>query len=135
MHMQNKQELAGQAPPQTFKELMAGKDWRATKRLLRRTGRTITVMESPLAFGRYSAVVLTGRGFEVESGRGGMSAAFAPSEPERTPVKGGAKKVLERVMAFNTPLEDDPPGIVMPSESKIVSEVLEDLEKIRRSEK
>ncbi len=115
----------------TFAEVMKAKEWRNIKRLLQKTNETITVMESPASMGRYSAVVLTGKGFQCESGRAGESAAHAGNTPTFTPIKSGAKKVLETVLRYNEPLDEHDKR---PTESEIVADMLKKIEKIRNPE-
>lgn len=85
-------------------------------------------MESPEAMGNYCAVILTHRGFQCESGRAGMSAAYAgPNKKSYTPMR-SAKKVLETVMEYNEPLDESD---TRPSEGEIVADILQKLKKIQ----
>ncbi|MES3031839.1 MAG: hypothetical protein V4699_01185 [Patescibacteria group bacterium] len=115
--------------PQTFEELMKDGGWKDTLRLLKEKKTTIRVMESPVAMGSYCAVILTGKGFQVESGRGGMSAAMAGSNPTVGPPIRSAAKVLEKVLDYNEPLDATDKR---PSENEIVAAVLKAIEKIRK---
>lgn len=118
-------------PIQTFEELMKGRKWKAVLRLLKKKNATIRVAESEIMMGRYAAVILNGRGFQCESGRGGMSAAFAGNNPTFKPIK-SAKDVLEKAIDYSGPLSDDPPGTPTPSENELVGKILLELEKNRQ---
>jgi hypothetical protein len=120
--------------PTTFKELVKSTGptgWRAILRLLKKKGKRIMVAESPICMGRYSAVILTGEGFQLESGKAGMAAAFTGgSDPICIPIEKTAS-VLERAIAFSGPLEDDPPDTPTPSEGEIVAKLLREIEEFR----
>ena len=118
--------------PQTFAELMKSHEYPEIKRLLAKTGRTITVMESPASMGSYSAVILTGKGFQIESGKSGMTAAYAGTNEKYRPLKGGARKVLEVVLRHNDPLDDND---VRPNETEIIADTLRKVEEIRKLKK
>ena len=79
---------------------------------------------------RYTEVILTGTGFQVESGKAGMTAAFSrKEEPTRQPIK-KATKVLEMVMACNEPLDEED---IRPTEGEIITKILNRIDMIRRS--
>ena len=118
--------------PQTFAELMKSDTYKAIKRFLRKVDRTITVIESPASMGSYSAVILTGKGFQIESGKSGMTAAYTGTNEKYRPLKGGAKKVLETVLRYNDPLDEDDKR---PNEAEIVADVLRKIEELRKRKK
>jgi hypothetical protein len=119
-----------QTAPTTFKDLKKGSLWRSTLHLLKKTGKTVMVAEGEACMGRYSAVVLTGKGFQLEQGKSGLAAAYSRSTPTHTPIK-TVKKVLENAIELSGPMSDDPPGTPRPSESEIVTKVLKKIDKIR----
>ena len=121
--------------PTTFKELKSSPTWRTTLRLLARADETIMVAEGPACMGSYVALVLTGKGFQLEQGKSGMTAAFSGNDhPERTPIR-SAKKIAEKAIRLSEPLPDDLPGTSTPTESEIVADVLLKIEKIRGKKK
>lgn len=113
--------------PTTFTGLKKWKQWKPTLRLLKKTGKTIMVAEGPAAMGRYSAVVLTGDGFQIESGKSGMTAAFSKNATTHTSIR-TVKEVLENAIELSCPLPDDSPGTPTPSESEIVAKVVKKIE-------
>jgi hypothetical protein len=90
----------------------------------------ITVAESDVHMGNYHKVVLTGNGFQLESGKTGMSATCGGgSSPKRTSLR-NVSKVRERIIAFSKTLEGDSPLTQTPSESEIINNLLSEIEEI-----
>lgn len=115
--------------PTTFKELKSSPIWRRTLRLLARTGKIVTVAEGEAVMGRYSALVLSGKGFQIERGKSGMTAAFSRNVPEYTPIR-TIKEVVAVALELSGPLSDDPSDTPSPTESEIVADVLRKIKKI-----
>lgn len=122
------------AAPTTFKELKSLPIWRSTLRLLQRTGKTVMVAEGEACLGRYSAVVLTGKGFQLERGKSGMTAAYSGNDPEHTPIRLLAD-VVETALQLSEPMSDDPPDTPTPTEGEIVANILRKIGKIREGAK
>lgn len=112
----------------TFSELMKGEGWKAIRAILKRANKTVRVMESPEAMGSYCAVILTDKGFQCESGRSGMSAAYAGPGTRVSPPMCSAKRVLETVMYYNEPLDENDKR---PDEGEIIADVLRKVETIK----
>jgi hypothetical protein len=126
-HLIEKQTSRG---PATFKELRRSPGWLSTLRMLTKTGKTIMVAEGPASMGHYSAVVLTGRGFQLENGKSGMSAAYSRNPPTHSPIV-STRELVEAVLELSQPLPDDPPGTSTPIEEEIVAKLLRNIEEIR----
>jgi len=120
--------------PTTFEELRSSPAWRSTLRLLKRTGETIMVAEGEAVMGSYSAVVLTGKGFQLERGASGMTAAYSTRPPKHEPIR-ATKKVVETALELSAPMSDDPPGTPTPTEGEIVAKLLRRIEKARERAK
>jgi len=120
--------------PTTFAELKKSSMWRPTLHLLKQTGKIVMVAEGEACMGSYSAVVLTGRGFQLERGPSGMTAAYSTKALEHTPIR-TAKEVAEMAINHSGPMSDDPPGTLPPTESEIVANLLQRLKKIRRAKR
>lgn len=104
--------------------------WKSILTLLRKTSKCITIAEGGVHMGNYHKVVLTGNGFELESGKVGMSATCGGgSSPKRTSLR-KVSKVRERIIAFSKTLEGDSPTTPAPSESEIVNNLLSEIEEI-----
>ena len=116
--------------PTTFKELKKSPIWRSTLRLLTRNGGSIMVAEGEACMGRYSAVVLTGKGFQLERGKSGMTAAFSRNIPERTSIK-TVKEVVKMALQLSGPLSDDPPDTPVPTETEIIASLLRNIQEVR----
>jgi len=117
--------------PTTFQELKKSPMWRQALRLLARTGKIVMVAEGEACMGSYSAVVLTGKGFQLERGASGMTAAYSTRKPEHTPIR-TTKEVVKMALNCSAPMSDDPPGTPTPTEGEIVANLLREIEKIRK---
>jgi hypothetical protein len=100
-------------------------------RLLARAGKTVIVAEGEACMGRYQAVVLTGRGFQFEEGKSGMTAAYSGNIPKRTPIR-TAKEVAKMAVKLSAPMSDDPPETPTPTEGEIVADLLRKIEEVRK---
>lgn len=124
--------------PKTFEELRKSTGragWKSILRILRKTGKKVMVAEGPAFMGRYYAVILNGQGFQLESGKAGMTAAFSKSTaPTFTPIR-TINQVLEKAIELSGPLEDDPPSVRTPTETEIIEKLVVEIQKILNQQK